>query len=270
MKPKVGIFSLTCCEGCEFAVLDLGVSFLELAKHFEVSNFRLIEEEKHSKNEKYDVSFIEGSPITKENFKKLESIRKRSKILVVLGNCAAMGGIHQIKNWGDKKKLACKVYKKPNTLDNPDIKRIDEVVKVEFIIPGCPITATDFVEVVNNLLTGKALKHLEKPVCFECQTRGYECLLQKGEVCYGPVSQGGCKAICLKSKQACWGCRGLMNQTEGQTEAVKNLIKFLKNNHKKIKVEHPAEFFGIQKEIIKIMNKPTTNLKTRMHANNKK
>ncbi|NQU83894.1 MAG: NADH:ubiquinone oxidoreductase [Parcubacteria group bacterium] len=255
MKPKVGIFSLTCCEGCEFAILDLGASFLELAKHFEVANFRLIEEEKHSKNEQYDVAFVEGSPITKDNFKKLESIRKRAKVLVVLGNCAAMGGIHQIKNWGDKEKLACKVYKNPKLLDNPDIKRIDELVKVDFTLPGCPITADDFVRLINSLLSGKLFRYTERPICFECQTLGYECLLQKDEVCYGPISQGGCKAVCLKSKQACWGCRGLLNQTEGQKESVKNFISFLKKKHKKLEVDHPAEFFGIKKEIEKVYEK---------------
>ena len=70
MKPRVAIISLTCDEGCEFAILDLGSKFLELAKHFEVANFRLIEEEEHHKDEKYDVAFIEGSVITKAKAKK--------------------------------------------------------------------------------------------------------------------------------------------------------------------------------------------------------
>lgn len=247
-KPRVAIISLTCDEGCEFAILDLGAGFLELAKYFEVANFRLIEEEKHHKGEKYDISFIEGSVITKENAKKLKSVRERSKILITLGNCADMGGIHQIKNWGDKDKIAKCVYRYPKSIDNPEIKRIDELVKIDFAIPGCPINAKDFVRVVNNLLAGKALRHPERPVCFECQTRGYECLLQKGEVCYGPITMGGCEAICLKSKQACWGCRGLLNQTEGQKESVKNFFSFLKKKYKKIEIDHPAEFFGLKKE----------------------
>lgn len=249
IKPKIAIISLTCCEGCEFAILDLGKRFLELAKHLDIKNFRLIEEEKHAKDEKYDVAFLEGSVITKENFAKLKSLRERSKILITLGNCADMGGIHQIKNWGDKSKIAKRVYKYPKSIDNSEIKRIDEMVKVDFAIPGCPINAEDFARVVNNLLAGKILRFPERPVCFECQTRGYECLLQKDEVCLGPITRGGCEAVCLKSKQACWGCRGLLNQTEGQRESVKNLLGWLKKKRKKKEAEQIMEFFGLRKEI---------------------
>lgn len=248
-KPKIAIISLTCDEGCEFAILDLGKRFLELAKYLEIKNFRLIEEEYHAKNEKYDVAFLEGSVITKENFKKLKSLRLRSKIFITLGNCANMGGIHQIKNWGDKDKIAKCVYKYSESIENIEIKRIDEIVKVDFAIPGCPINAKDFERVVNNLLVGKMLNYNYRPVCFECQERGYECLLQKGEVCFGPIIQGGCEAVCLKSKQTCWGCRGLINQTKGQKESVINFLKFLKKKYKKIEINHPAEFFGVKKEI---------------------
>jgi coenzyme F420-reducing hydrogenase gamma subunit len=247
-KPKIAIVSLTCCEGCEFAILDLGKRFLELTKDLEVKNFRLIEEDAHNADEKYDVVFVEGSPITKANLTKLKSLRERSKILIGLGNCAIMGGIHQIKNWGNKTKIAKTVYKNLQGLDNPEIKRLDEVVKVDFMIPGCPINAEDFLEVVNNLLAGKLLRHPERPVCFECQANGYECLLQKGEECLGPATRGGCNAVCLKSKQACWGCRGLLNQTAGQTEGLKNFTVFL-DKRDGGRAEHAKEFFGIKKEI---------------------
>lgn len=253
IKPKIAIISLTCCEGCEFAILDLGSRFLELVKDLEIKNFRLIEEDKHAPDEKYDAVFVEGSPITKKNLAKLKSLRERTKILIGFGNCATMGGIHQIKNWGDKTKIAKTVYKNTEGLDNPEIKRLDEVVKVDFVIPGCPINAEDFLTVVNNLLAGKLLRHPERPICFECQTNGYECLLQKKEECLGPATRGGCNAVCLKSKQACWGCRGLLNQTEGQKESVENFLSFLKKKYKRLDIERPAEFFGWKKDYQKNM-----------------
>lgn len=252
MKPKVAIISLTCCEGCAFAILDLGKKFLELEKDLDIKNFRLIEENKHLANEKYDIVFVEGSPITKENLAELKSLRKNSKILIGLGNCAAMGGIHQIKNWGNKTKIIRAVYKNTEGLDNPAIKRLDEVVKVDFVIPGCPINAEDFFEVVNNLLAGKLLRHPERPVCFECQTNGYRCLLQKNEECLGPATRGGCNAVCLKSKQACWGCRGLLNQTAGQTEGLKNFTEFLEERDG-ARAEQAEEFFGIKKEMKRVI-----------------
>ena len=90
-KLKMGIFSLTCCEGCEFAVLDLGEKLLKATEKVDIINFRLLEEDEHPKIEKYDVAFVEGSPITRENRNTLKEIRKKKKILIALGNCAAMG-----------------------------------------------------------------------------------------------------------------------------------------------------------------------------------
>ena len=97
-KPKIAIVSLTSCEGCQFALLDLGERFLALMKEAEMVDFRLLEDEK-DKEEKIDIGIIEGNPITEENIKTLKKLRARSKILAVLGNCAAMGGIPEIKNY---------------------------------------------------------------------------------------------------------------------------------------------------------------------------
>src|SRR5512135_2213861 len=91
-KPKIAIVSLTSCEGCQFALLDLGQRFLDFAGKVEMMDFRLIEDEEDL-GLKLDIGIVEGNPVTKENVKTLLALRKRSKLLVVLGNCAAMGGV---------------------------------------------------------------------------------------------------------------------------------------------------------------------------------
>ena len=73
-KPKVGIVSLTCCEGCEFAILDLGEKFLELTKRIDLAEFHLIEELPEEGS--YDIVFVEGTPLLDEQFEFLKSIRK--------------------------------------------------------------------------------------------------------------------------------------------------------------------------------------------------
>ena len=55
-KYKIGIFSLTSCEGCCFAILDLREKFLELNKKIEIKTFRLFEEA-NLPDEKYDFAF---------------------------------------------------------------------------------------------------------------------------------------------------------------------------------------------------------------------
>ena len=99
-KPTIAITSLTCCEGCQVAILDLGERFLELAGKFIVGDFAFLDEEQRA--EKFDIVFVEGAPITEKNKERLLYLRERSKILVALGACACLGGIAEIKNYQDK------------------------------------------------------------------------------------------------------------------------------------------------------------------------
>src|SRR3990167_477004 len=95
IKPTIAIVSLTCCEGCQVAILDLGERFLQLAKHIKIGDF----------------AFLEGAPITEANIARLKKLREKSKILVALGACAALGGIAEIKNYQDKNERMRYVYK---------------------------------------------------------------------------------------------------------------------------------------------------------------
>ncbi len=243
-KPKIAIIGLTSCEGCQFVMLDCGRRFLNLLKNFEVEDFRLIKEGPEFA-ERYDICLVEGNPVTKGNINLLKEIRKRSDLLIVVGNCAALGGVWEIKNYRQKSKTIKQVYKTLKVA-NPDIKEVDNFVKVDFTIPGCPIDGDEFMEVVYQLLNKKFFRIPQNPVCNECQIKGYKCLLQKGEICLGPITLGGCKAICLKSKQACWGCRGLFEGAK-----VENLMNYLLKNFSKEQVYRIMEIFGARDSILK-------------------
>jgi coenzyme F420-reducing hydrogenase gamma subunit len=240
-KPRVAIVGLTCCEGCEFSILDLGQRFLDLAKVIDVVEFRMIKDDP-PKSGPYDLCFIEGSAVTEKNFKVLKELRKVSKMLVVLGNCAHTGGVHRMKNWSGRIRAMEKVYDHYQGIDNPVILPIAEIVKVDFTIPTCPVKAEEFLNIVYQILADKKPSIRQNPVCAECQINGYECLLQKGEICCGPITLGGCDAVCLKSKQACWGCRGLLEEPD--------VDKFVKNclltNHEAEEVKKVLEVFGIK------------------------
>lgn len=246
-KPKVAIVSLTCCEGCEFAILDLPLKLLPLLDKIELKRWRLVDEENVSTKEKYDIAFIEGSAITKDNFETLKNLRKQSKCLIVLGNCAHMGGIHRMKNYGKKEEMIDYVYEKKKNINNPEIKPIEELVKVDFTLRGCPINGEEFVQACYDLLAGKTPKTYSRPVCYECQIKGYECVLMKGEACLGPLTIGGCEAICLKSAQACWGCRGPLRQVNKDS-----LVKKLLKDHSEAEIEKLAEVFGFKDDFRKL------------------
>jgi len=205
-KPNIAIISLTCCEGCQVAILDLGERFFELTKKVKIGDFAMVED--LPETETYDIVFVEGTPITSENIERLKRIRQKSNYLVTIGACACLGGIAELKNYQDKAERLRYVYKNIEGIENPDIKPVKHYVKVDFEIPGCPINKEEFFEVTKKLVAGILPELPQRPVCYECQLKQNECLLQKGEPCLGPVILGGCGAPCPSSKYPCDGCRG--------------------------------------------------------------
>ncbi len=221
-KPVIAILSLTCCEGCQVAIFDLGERFLEFLTKVNIGDFRLAEELPDVKQ--YDIAIIEGTPITKANLKRLKEVRKKSKILVAIGACACLGGVQEIKNYrGDKNKLIKLIYPNIRGIDNPNIKSVKEVVKVDLEIPGCPINKEEFFKLINKVLEGEIPKIPQNPVCDECIRRNKNCLILLGKPCLGAISLAGCGAPCPVSNFLCDGCRG---PREGiNLEAMKKALK---------------------------------------------
>lgn len=249
-KPKVAIVSLTSCEGCQFALLDLGEKFLELAEKVDMVDFRLLEDEEDS-GEKLDVGIVEGNPVTEENMKTLKKMRERSKFLVVLGNCAAMGGIPEIKNYKKDKNTLKHVYKYLQGIQNPEIKEVDNFVKVDFTFPGCPITGEEFLKYFPKVLEAaeKDDKSLipeipDQPVCVECRKKGNRCLLLDKKPCFGPMILGGCDAVCPTARQTCQGCRGL--RPKGNVKAMRATLKNMMSDEE---FEDTTEIYGLRDDI---------------------
>jgi sulfhydrogenase subunit delta len=247
-KQKIAIVSLTSCEGCQFALLDQGKKFLDLMDSVEMVDFRLLEDEKDNE-EKLDIGFVEGNPMTEANKKTLLELRKRSKLLIVVGNCAAMGGVPEIKNYRSKKQIAKHVYKYIQGIENAKVQEIDNFVKVDFTFPGCPITAEEFLEYFPVLLesasTGKSLPEIaDKPVCVECKKKGNRCLLLDKKPCFGPMILGGCDAVCPTARMMCQGCRGLR-----KTGNVKAMRATLKNMMSDEEFENITEIYGLRDDI---------------------
>ncbi|MFH1385501.1 MAG: hypothetical protein ABIG65_00420 [Patescibacteria group bacterium] len=205
-KPIIAIISLTCCEGCQVAILDLGERFLKVAEYIKIGDFAFLEDKPELPN--YDIIFIEGSPISEENIARLKNLRTRSKFLVALGACAALGGIAEIKNYQDKNERMRYVYKNFEGINNPDIKPLSFYVKVDLEIPGCPINKEEFLKIVKQILAGVLPSLPQRPVCYECQLEQNKCLLQEGLPCLGPIMLGGCGAPCPANNYPCDGCRG--------------------------------------------------------------
>lgn len=242
-KPKVAIVSLTSCEGCQFALLDLGERFLDFAQKVEMVDFRLIEDA-DDPGGKLDLVLVEGNPVTKANIKTLKEARKRAKLLVALGNCAAMGGVPEIKNYQEGKNTIKHVYKYIQGISNPEICEIDNFVKVDFAFPGCPINGEEFLKYVPELLAGNVPSIPDSPVCVECKKAGNRCLLLDGKPCFGPMILGGCGAVCPSSRMGCQGCRGL--RPDGNIKAMRAVLKKMMTDEE---FENTTEIYGLRDDI---------------------
>ncbi|MCK4718722.1 MAG: NADH:ubiquinone oxidoreductase [Thermoplasmata archaeon] len=230
MKPRVAFFDFASCEGCQLQVVNLEESILDLISVVDVVSFREAMKE-HS--DEYDVAFIEGSitrPIDEERLKK---IRGNAKLLVALGACACIGGVQGMSNeWSpeeNKKEVYGDLPGYEHTGDDnpffekPIHKAVNEVVKVDAYIPGCPIDRNEFAKIATAVLMGKTPKLPNYPVCVECKKNENICVFELGEFCLGPVTRAGCNAICPQYKSGCEGCRGFLD--DPQTNAHKEVLE---------------------------------------------
>jgi coenzyme F420-reducing hydrogenase gamma subunit len=242
-KPKVAFISLTSCEGCQFVLLDLGQEFLDFAGQVEMIDFRLLEDLEDPGTD-LDVVFIEGNPMTEANVKTLQEARKRAKILVALGNCAAMGGVPEMKNYNKGAETIKHVYKYIQGITNPEIQEIDNFVKVDFVFAGCPITGAEFLKYAPELLAGRIPQIPDQPVCIECKAAGNRCLLLDKKPCFGPMIQGGCNAVCPSARMTCQGCRGL--RPKGNVKAMRATLRTMVSDQE---FENITEIFGLRDDI---------------------
>jgi len=208
-KPRVAFFDFAGCEGDQLTVINLEEQLLDVLRHVEVVSFREAMKE-HSDN--YDIAFIEGSCTRASDEERLKKIRANAKIVVAIGACATIGGINALKNTRPLEQVRKEVYGDMWELhDTYEARGIDQVIKVDHYVHGCPMTKSEFVKVFKALVTGTKPDIPNYPVCVECKRAGNICVFEKGETCVGPITRAGCEACCVTEGAVCWGCRGLVD-----------------------------------------------------------
>ncbi len=205
VKPRVGFFELSSCEGCQLQLLNNEATLLDFLSMVEVVNFR---EGMTEKSDAYDIAFVEGSITRKDEEERLLAIRRNATLVVALGSCACFGGVNQLKNrFNDLEWVKKEVYGN-HPIDTQETKPLSAIIDVDLEIYGCPIKKEEVETIVTNLILGKAINHPKYPICMECKARENICLFDLGEPCLGPVTRAGCDAWCPSNRLGCWGCRG--------------------------------------------------------------
>lgn len=235
-KPKVAIFDFTDCEGCEVALVSLREKLLALAGEIEIVNWRLAQ--RRADEGPYDIVIIEGTPVTQHEIDTLKFLRDQTKLLIGLGSCATLGGIPGIIDKESRSVWYKKIYGPKYKPKGIDALPLIAYVNVDYLIHGCPVEKKEIVRVMEELLAGKTPRGKGYSVCFECKQAGNSCGLLAKKVCLGPITQGGCGAICVSGGSPCYGCFGLREEAQ-----IDNLLETLYKSSDSIEVERYFSMF---------------------------
>ena len=243
---------LATCGGCECSILDIGEPLLGLLKSVAFVHIPVLMDYKYfgqtgERSEltlpEADVGIVSGAVRNEENREILLEMRRRVKTLVACGSCACYGGIPAIANMSGRDELLEEVYFRDGNTMIPSeripaleerVYSLDEIVKVDVFLPGCPPTPANLAEALLAIVGGKPIPKTSKSVCDTCHLtrerkeakimkRGLllpaanewsgKCLLEQGFLCLGPVTRAGCASgtggpQCLDAGYACRGCYG--------------------------------------------------------------
>jgi len=203
-KPKIGVFDFTCCEGCELQLANKEETLVDFLALVEIVNFREVSSDQ---SDDYEIALIEGCVSREDEIPRLEKIRANAGLLVAIGSCACFGGVNHLKGRFPLDDVVREVYG-DQPVPTMEVRRVGDVVPVDLEIPGCPVSKAEVEQVVVNLVTGAEIKFPQYPVCVECKQSLNTCVFDLGEICLGPVTRGGCGAVCPASGTGCLGCRG--------------------------------------------------------------
>jgi F420-non-reducing hydrogenase small subunit len=261
-KPKVAFYWCASCGGCEEAVVDLGEAVLDVVEAVDIvfwpvaMDFKVSDVEALADGE-LAAAFINGAIRTSEQREIVELLRRKSGVVVAFGACAWLGGIPGLANLYSRESILEYVYHgSPSTQDgdgvqpqeavevpegrlrlphfDDDVRTLDQVIDVDYYLPGCPPPANLIAQAVTALLEGKlpekgSVLAPDVALCSECPRaetkpedlkiarfhRPYEivadpetCLLAQGLMCLGPATRSGCGAVCIAANMPCSGCMG--------------------------------------------------------------
>lgn len=219
-KVRISFHDFTSCEGCQLQVLNCEDELLDILKVVEIVQFR---EAIDNREWDCDIAFIESCFSREDDRPRFEKIRAHSKIVVAMGACACLGGVNVMKNFRGVQESMRIVYgDKASWYATTTVHPVRDIIKVDYEIPGCPISKIEFLEFVKTMLAGRTWKLPDYPVCVECKLKENVCLYHKGQYCMGVVTRAGCGAWCPSYGGRCYGCRGLISQPNN--DAAKDVL----------------------------------------------
>ncbi len=253
---------LNACSGCEISILNIGDPLVDILPQLEFLHMTALVDHKFfgqigdgtvMEIPEADIGIVTGAVRNEEHKHELEEIRKKTTFLIALGSCACYGGVPAQANMWTNEEVFEKIFRNCASTepspdpDDPSVPKwtptcaaLDEVVKVDISIPGCPPHPDWIAEALKALLEGKTSWSLpERSVCDTCPVirekksgggpvkrwiqniefdpeEGIDkmrCINEQGFLCMGPVTLAGCAGKsgvprCIQARTPCRGCFG--------------------------------------------------------------
>ncbi|MFH1069506.1 MAG: oxidoreductase [Candidatus Glassbacteria bacterium] len=269
-KPKVAFYWCASCGGCEEAVVDLNEAILGVVEAVDIALWPVALDFKKKHVESWEpgevaVVFINGAVRTSEQEEWVKLLREKCPVVIAFGSCAHLGGIPGLSNSTTREESFKRKYFDSPSVDNAErvlpqrktrvngyelelpefsatVRKLDDVIEVDYYLPGCPPVPKLIVEAVTAILEGKlpakgAVLAPEKCLCDECPRKESKpekvtierfrrvatekpdpekCFLVEGFVCLGPATRSGCGELCIRGNMPCRGCFGPTAETRDQ------------------------------------------------------
>lgn len=168
MKIRLATVWLGGCAGCHMSFLDLDEFLIDLADAVELVFSPVVDVKEYPQN--VDLCLIEGAVCNEDNLEILHKVRARTRALVAFGDCAVTGNVPAMRNQlglGNAENVLQRAYIE-SAQNNPILPRADgivpallprvvpvqEVVQIEYFLPGCPPPAARIKLLVAQLLAG--------------------------------------------------------------------------------------------------------------------
>jgi NAD-reducing hydrogenase small subunit len=164
VKVRLATTSLAGCFGCHMSFLDIDERLFELTEIAEFDRSPLTDI-KHCGP--CDIALIEGGVCNADNVHVVRELRANAKILVAVGACAINGGLPALRNRLDIEDILARVYRDPVT-DEPCVPNspelplpldkvypLNEVVRVDYSLPGCPPSGDAIWKFLTDLILGR-------------------------------------------------------------------------------------------------------------------
>lgn len=151
-KLAIGWFSFTCCEDSTILLTELLNENLDAWKKLvDFKHMKVLKSKNDMSN--LDVAFVEGAASSEKQEEEMKKIRENAKYVVAIGSCAVTGLPSATRNQFIDAELNEKIQWYIKTFNyGQKVKKLDEVIKVDDIVPGCPMNAEIFKTILNKYL----------------------------------------------------------------------------------------------------------------------